>query len=380
MSRHGKLTAYLLLEDISCYADCSNARQKIRLVGETLKGVVFIPKGRRDLIPPEAKDGNFEEVDAPHGILALVRFLRARRGKLSGFGYAVSNETTFLKSIVLSLFSGVPTVLFCWDPPGVSVQNRRDIVSRFRIFAMDWLMALAVRCSKGMILNLHPGFLEGRFARSVQRKIFAFPNGTTIEKNLAYANAGKRVPKRFAVACRVNEQKGCWDVANYFVKLYQRDSEVSLVWIGGGKDREVYQYLLDKGVPDDHIVMPGDLPRDEALKYIATASWAINMYPDVPSLRWNYVLKAPEFLSFGLPIVTNDVPGIGEYAVDGETGVVFNSGVLDQAVEKTLNALRDGARHEKMCVAARERSLKYDWLLINRAIADRINALLGGRT
>lgn len=370
--------AYTLFGDILCYADCANARQKIRLVGETLKGVVFIPKGRRDLIPPEAKDGNFEEVDVPRGIWALVRFVRARRNELSGFGCPVSGEKSFLVAIALSLFSGVPIFLFCWDPPGVSARNRRDVISRLRCKALDVLTAIAVSCSKGMILNLHPGFLEGRFSASVRRKIFTFPNGTTIQKNESFAKDAKRVPKRFAVACRVNEQKGCWDVAHFFLELYKRDPEVSLVWIGGGKDRDMYEYFLKHGVPGDRVVMTGNVEREDSLRHIATASLAINLYPDVPSLRWNYVLKAPEFLSFGLPVVTYDMPGVRAYVIDGETGLVVPPGEVNQAVEKTLDLLNDVSRYETMCAAARERASRYDWLLINQAIAGKVNELLGG--
>lgn len=370
--------AYPVFANIRCYADCANARQKVSLVGEVLKGVILVPKGRASLIPPEAIVKTYEIGRVPKTLIGLTMMVRSLRSTIGAVCLPVSNEKTALDAISVALFSGVPTILFCWDPPGITVRDRNDILSCLRTLLIDKLLGLAIKCSKGMILNLHPKFVENRFPAQVQKKIHVFPNGTTLDKNREYLKKSTRMPKRFVVACRVNEHKGCWDVVEFFTKLYARDKEVSLVWIGGGNDQDVFRTMLDNGVSPENLIMPGDLPRDAALSYIATASFAINIYPNKPSLKWNYVLKGPEFLSFGLPIVTNDLPGICEYARDGETGIVFADGDIDDAVERTLVVLGNQKIYERMRNNAFKLAEQYDWGLINSRIAEEIWGILGG--
>ena len=110
--------AYSVMGDIMCYADNSNARQRIRLVGESLGGVLIVPPNGRELIPPEAKGRVVEAPFAPKNAWETLKLVRHYRGKVRGWHVPVSSEKTFFTSILLSLFSGVPIVLGCWDPPG----------------------------------------------------------------------------------------------------------------------------------------------------------------------------------------------------------------------------------------------------------------------
>lgn len=370
--------AYPLLDDISCYADCSNARQKVRLVGEVLGGVIAIPKGCSNLVPPEAKVTPLELSRLERGSSALFRMERELRKYACGLCLAVSNEASLFVAIFLALIGKLPIVMFCWDPPGVTVRDKQDYMSRLRCWFLDLLLDWAVCLTKGLILNLHPGFLKGRISKKAQKKIYAFPNGTTFSKNRLFAGSSKRIPKRFVVACKVNEHKGCREVVEFFKKLYAEDNETSLIWIGGGDVEAVRRQLLEGGIKPQQLVMTGSLSRDEALKCIATASFGLNIYSDKPSLRWNYVLKAPEFLSFGLPIVTNNLPGICEYAIDGKTGIVFEPGDIDVGVRKTLAVMRNPATYKCMCENALKRAKCYDWDEINAKIADKIRHLFGG--
>ena len=363
---------YPLFDDISCYADCSNSHQKVRLIGESLGGFVVVPKGCSDLMPPDAKVAPLELSGSERGLLALLRMEKELRKLAGGLCLAVSNEVTLFEVIFLAVAGKLPIVMFCWDPPGVTVRDKKDAISRFRCWVLDLLLEWAVRLTRGLILNLHPGFLDGRIGKKTQEKIFAFPNGTTYSKNRLFADSGRKIPKRFVVACRVNEHKGCREIVEFFRKLHAEDKETSLVWIGGGDVDCVLRKLLADGVNPDKLIMMGSVPRDEALKYIATASFGLNIYSDKPSLRWNYVLKAPEFLSFGIPIVTNRLPGICEYAIDGKTGIVFDSGDIDMGVRKTLTVLRDSCVYKCMCENALENAKRYDWDEINAKMADKI--------
>lgn len=369
--------AYSVMGDVMCYSDCSNVRQRIRLVGESLNGVLIVPPGAgRSTLPPEATGMAWEAPFVPNGTIQLLRLVRGYRGKISAWHHPVSNEKTFFQGLVLSLFSGVPIILGCWDPPANVVWNKHDLFSEFRQRVLKMVMNLSIAHAAGSIMTHHPGFWEAKCSKRAFRKIHFFPDGTTYWKNRAVAEKTASVPKRFQLACRVSELKGCWQVAEYFIKLYQADHDVSLVWIGGGKDKEVRQHMMDHGVPGDRLIMPGALEREETLPYLATASYALNLYPPVESLRWNYLIKTPEALSLGQPIIAYDLPGSLEYVREGVTGIVVPYDDVDEAVRRTVALINDSETSARMRQNALDLALQYDWHKINGDMAVCIKQIL----
>jgi len=372
--------AYAVMGDVMCYSDCSNVRQRIRLVGESLCGVLIVPPGAgRTTLPPEATGKIWEAPFVPTNLFKLVKLVRSYRGKISAWHHPVSNEETFFQGLVLSLFSGVPIILGCWDPPANVLWNELTPIRFVRRIVMLVVMNLSIWMSKGLILTHHPVFWKGKCLPWVYRKIHFFPDGTTYWKNRAVAEGQKPVPKRFALACRVSELKGCWQVAEYFIKLYQADNEVSLVWVGGGKEKEVRQHMMDCGVPGDRLIMPGNLEREETLPYLVTASYSLNLYPPVESLRWNYLIKSPEALSLGQPIISYDLPGSLEYVREGVTGIVVPYDDVDEAVRRTVALLNDPETSARMRQNALDLAPTYDWHKINDDMAACIREILNGK-
>ncbi len=370
--------AYSVMGDVMCYADNSNVRQRIRLVGESLHGIIIVPPNGRNLVPPEAEGEIVEAPFRPKGIWQTLKLIRSYRGKVRAWHYPVSNEITFFTSILLSLFSGVPIILGCWDPPGGTLWDRKGLVASIRRCAIICLMNIAIFFSKGLLLTNHPGFWKSKCTNKVFDKIHYFPNGTTCEKNRLVSDGVQKVEKRLAMACRVSELKNCWYAADFFIRLWQMDNEVSLVWIGGGLDREVFRYMVEQGVPADRLIMPGDIGRNEALPYIATATYGLNLYPDTQNLKWNYLLKLPEFLSFGLPIISNNLPGSLEYVREGETGIVVPCNDVETAVRRTCELVNDPVRTTQMSMNAAKAALCYDWCKINGEMAKCVEKVLLG--
>lgn len=332
---------YLSQGDISCYANCSNAHQKVKLVRDFLGGKIV----------------SSSEIDS-----------------VATLCLAVSNEQGFLRAIYYSVLKRKQVVLFCWDPPGITLWDSHSVGLRIRQWCMRFLMSVAVLLSRGMILNLHPGFVERYLPRMIWRKIYAFPNGTTPRYNDEKVGGATKVFKRIVIACRVSAHKGCWQAADFFVKLHKRDPEISLVWIGGGEDKKIGEYILSQGVAEEKLVMTGDLPREKALPFVATGELALNTYENKPSLKWNYILKAPEFLHYGIPIVTRPLPGTCEYAIDGETALVYEKD--EEVISRLIALLNDRKRLAEMSRNARRRSELYDWDLINKKIAAQIRKMI----
>ena len=371
--------AYLVSGDCSKFTPSANAYQKLKLVCADLQGKIIVPRGCETWVHPEFRSSVLTyryPLALTRGVLGKllcplqiwVGLFAWRREVVHWLG-APSNEMTFFAWWIAEGFSRKPFVLFCWDPPGISVRDRKQVLPKLRCWLMDRLMSLAVRKSKRMILNLHEGFLVGRFAAKTVQKIATFPNGTNVQQNQTLVQGVRQIPFRLAVNSKFERAKGCFEMAKLFVAVWRRIPKANLVWTGDGIDREeTLDYLKREGVPDDYIVAPGWTPHAEALRLLATGVIAVNCYEDVPSLRWNYVLKIPEFMSIGLPLVSVDLPGVREYIKDGVNGFLFPPEDWETAASKVIELLETDVLRETMrerCLTAVE---KYDWKAINSGI------------
>lgn len=359
---------YLICSDASAYSHNANAYQKIHLVANVLKGNVLIPKGYRHWLPVDFQNHKLVvELQCPSFLPVLycmaIKFAHKSNSALL---LAVSNEVTLFYALVCAFFAKV--VMFCWDPPGVARRDESAVVSRIRCWLMDVLMAIAVKRSYGLIMNLHPGFSD-RFSDSVRRKIWHFPNGTDVQYNSECSAGALHVQYRVAISSTFSEGKGCWDIAHAFVKLWKRNQKVSIVWVGNGVHKDaIRKYFRDSGIPDTSVEL-GFYSHRVALEKLGSASIALCMYGDIPSLRWNYILKAPEFLSLGIPVIAPNLPGVAAYIKDGQNGFLYS-----QSGNNVVDILNDVLSDEKLLSSMKSVALKsvnsFDWAKVNADIAE----------
>lgn len=345
---------YYNLCDVTNYSRNANAYQKIRMLVEHFDGYV-VPDGKpANVLPGEFKARLISPCDLTRQDVRIVGYL---------------NEIELLKTLIKS-FWWKAFFVFCWDPPGVMVRDRTDFVSRLRCRVMDVLLTLVALRSRGVVLNLHPGFLAERIPKFAHGKFRSFLNGTMVAENRKMAGGVAHVPKRISINNAFGSHKACWEIARLVVRLWKADPEVSVAWVGYAAEHEkVMEFLRDSGMPSDHIVSPGKCSLEDAMRILASGSIALNAYPDNPSLHWNYVLKAPEFLSLGLPVVSSDMPGVRAYVIENETGLFFKPGDWDAAFERLGNLIENPDEVERMRMVCLNSANQFDWDVINKQIA-----------
>lgn len=375
---------YWMLGDVTTYSPSANAYQKIALVLNVLGGTVFVPRGKKNWVPEDFRGHpRVVEVEEGNGVLSRVGLgffgLMIRHRKLARVWLlAPSNEKSFVNCLLCALLLRVRFVFCCWDPPGITVRNRKDWVGRVRCWVMNMLFVACVRRATVLILNLHPGFLGAWFPESLRGKVRVFPNGTRVDE-IGKVEHRDKVVGRIGVNGAFQESKGCWDIAKLFVRLWRKGVARSLVWIGGGACHQaVLDWIVGEGVPREQVIAPGNVPNVEALRLLATCEVALNAYRDVPSWRWNYVLKIPEFFALGIPIVSVGTPGAREYVREGETGFLFRPGDMDEAFGKFKTLLQ----HPEKVAAMRQRCVEvakdYDWSCINHRIGRAVREACEG--
>jgi glycosyltransferase involved in cell wall biosynthesis len=126
--------------------------------------------------------------------------------------------------------------------------------------------------------------------------------------------------------------KGLEYLISAFTELLKRDGNYRLIIAGKPKWNEVYwnqieQLIIDNGVRDRVIERIEHVPDEETELYFKAA--------DVMILPYTRVFQSGVLLlsySFGLPVIAADVGSLKEEIIEGETGLVFNSGdALDLA-------------------------------------------------
>lgn len=263
--------------------------------------------------------------------------------------------------------------LLLWDPPGIFRQDGNGMRNVVQRKTMDWMLEFAGRGAEVIVWNLHPGFAQSRYSPRVMTKSRFFPNGALVDYNQRIVSDVRHVPKRIAVSSAFKPNKGCWEIAELFIRLWKRDPEVSLVWVGvRGIHDQVMAKFREAGIPPGNVISPGCVPFEESLRLLASADVAFNFYRDLPSLRWNYVLKAPEFLSLGLPMVSPDLPGAHEYVKEGETGLFFVPEDLEDAYRQIVKLLYDGRLIDGMRRKCLALSGRFDWQGINASIMETL--------
>lgn len=347
------------------FSKSANVYQKRKLVAENLHGIFLAKKGTKTW--PE--------------------FEPAMRTKLPRYVKPIycdgpSNEVGFIKTILQRIFLWRRSVLFCWDPPGIFWRDRKDWLARFRCWVLNQLQSAAIMCSRVTIFNLHRGFAEANLWRCAVKRCEFFPNGVCLEERLRAVEGIAHVPHRLAINNAFMRGKGCFFVADVLSKLKQKIPGLSIAWVGADcGDREAVRDRLQVAGFDfaREVVHFGPAGFDESAKVLATASVALNAYPDVPSLRWNYVLKIPEFLAYGLRVVSADLPGSASYGTE-----TFRAGDVDDAVAKLVAAFNSSSMPLETEKASKHLNLQtskplslsslsqWDWQAINHLIAEKV--------
>ena len=354
----------------SGYAVTSNTYQKMRMVADCLHGKIIVPQGSFADMWDELKGATVESKTKCRGAFYFWGLVREFRKDVDAWCFPAGSINALVGVSLVRLLTRTKYVLFCWDPPGMSRRNKNDVFNRFFCWLIDRLLEFAVAGSKGLVLNLHPGFLHGRMNAACSKKVHVFPNGTNLQDVVGIGGI-KKVPHRIAVSSYVVADKGCWETVDAFLKVRTKYPDASIVWIGDGAEYDaVCKRFQEAGVAAEAVIMPGRLPHDEAACLLATGSVSVNLYRDIPSLRWNYVLKVPEALALGQPVVTSETPGASIYLQTDGIGTVCSATDAAQAVVGWFARLDEKA--EEIRQTCRVAARAYQWTAINDSIGESI--------
>jgi phosphatidylinositol alpha-mannosyltransferase len=164
---------------------------------------------------------------------------------------------------------------------------------------------------------------------------------------------------------RLDPQKGFPVAVRAFERLAGELSDVSLVVVGDGPDREAAG-SLPPGLRQ-RLRMVGTVPHTELPKYLSAADAFV-----APALgQESFGMVLIEALAAGVPVVASDIAGYREVVRDGVEGLLVPAGDSQALAAALHRVLTDGQLAQRLREAGRARALQFSWA----SVVDRIEAV-----
>jgi len=375
---------YFFSSDFATYSKSANAYQKISLLSlffdpkflsiiktkadtSKMKGV-FIPLTKRNKITSIANIiGSFNY---------LFNFLLLRKCRsipCSAFGFDLLSMFFLLST---KLLTRSKIIFFVWDPPGIAHRNNKSLKSIIRIKFLDYIFRRCCCSSDLVVANIHNGCLSQSGVDISRIRLFEQPNGCLLDLCYDIKSNTNSDCNQIAIQSSFSESKNKSKLYVLIANLLNLHDSVIIRWIGSYSEAdkiELHDLLKSKSLDPSRVILHGRLSHNEALRTIASSGIAIHFYPDIPSLRWNYVLKMSEFMALGKCIVAVKTPGVCAY-LDGDppAGLLLDDDCPHKAAETILPLIGNKKLQDQYGIIAHHRSHAYDWQRINEATAQKI--------
>ncbi len=174
----------------------------------------------------------------------------------------------------------------------------------------------------------------------------------------------KYYPKILFVG-RFEPRKGLKYLLQAFPLITKEFPSAKLVVVGSGFLERFYRRYIEEHIKENVIfvgkVNPEDIPR-----YYASCD--IYCTPATGAESFGIVLL--EAMATAKPIVASDIPGYRTVLEDGKEGLFFKVCDIKSLAEKIIYLLKNKDLMQKMGMAGRAKSLKYDWNIITKMVLD----------
>jgi glycosyltransferase involved in cell wall biosynthesis len=215
-------------------------------------------------------------------------------------------------------------------------------------------------------------------------RIRVLPNA--VDANLFHNRLdGEPVRKRFHLGSRFvvgflgtfKQWHGADLLMEAFQRLHQGDPDMHLLLVGDGPLRESLQEKIRQAGLEHEVTLAGKVTHQEVPLYLATMDVAVAPYPDLSKFYFS-PLKLFEYMAAGRAIVASRLGQIAEVIVDGESGLLFKPGDVEDLV-RCIRRLREDSRLRlALGKQASMTSRSYTWSKNASQVVAWVEALVGG--
>ncbi len=168
---------------------------------------------------------------------------------------------------------------------------------------------------------------------------------------------------------RIKKYKSVDHLLKAFPIIRKDHPAATLVVVGDGDARpELERQAHELGIADA-VRFTGFVSPEEKVHWLNRMDLVVN-----PSAKEGWGLTVIEANACGTPVVASDVPGLRDSVLDGDTGLLYEYGNVEQIAEKVSLVLRDDHLRMRLKASAVEWAGRFTW----EHSADRMEEMLKG--
>lgn len=201
------------------------------------------------------------------------------------------------------------------------------------------------------------------FHVDMKDKMCVIPNGVAVEKiqNSVLMQRDMAHPSILFVG-RLEKIKGVDILIKSISFVVSSIPNVHLYIAGIGEEEGELKHLVKKLDIEENVTFLGFVSEDDKWSYYKSTDLCV-----VPSLEEPFGIVLLEAMACGKPVVASNVGGIPYIVEDGETGLLFECGNIEDLAERVTALLEDKELRKKMGEAGYEKAKEFSW----SNIADR---------
>jgi glycosyltransferase involved in cell wall biosynthesis len=164
---------------------------------------------------------------------------------------------------------------------------------------------------------------------------------------------------------RLKKYKSVDHLLRAFAIFRRQVPDARLVVIGEGDDRRDLERSARQLGIAEAVRFTGFVSEEEKVRLLQEVWFLVN-----PSSVEGWGLTVIEANACGTPVIASDVPGLRDAIKDGETGILYPYGAIDDLAEKMVRLARDSDLRGRIAAAAQEWAGTFDWQLVAEKTVD----------
>jgi phosphatidylinositol alpha-1,6-mannosyltransferase len=193
-------------------------------------------------------------------------------------------------------------------------------------------------------------------AREPRARLRVIPNGVDLTAFPAAAPIPDAGPLRVLCVGRLIARKRQPDLIRAVARLRDAGVAVTLDLVGTGDARAACEAEVRRLALEDRVRVLGYVPREAIWRCYAEA----HVFA-LPSANEGMSVATLEAMAAGLPLVVTRTGGAGELVADGENGLLFDAGDVDQLARHLGRLAADRPFARRAGGASRARATRFSW-------------------
>lgn len=250
------------------------------------------------------------------------------------------------------LKSKYPTVLtaFTFTPYAMKYENRLQIVKLLLTGKANQKYVL----SKIQNIMADTSSIKNLTSSAPDSKIYVLPAGIEFEEIKRIEPHQEEKPDIFS-ACRLHKIKGIDILIRAITTVIKSVPDLKVYIAGSGPQEDELKNLVRELNLEKHVRFLGVVYGEEKYRYYKGCKFGVALS------RWDFSpITIYESMACGKPVIASTETR-SEILEDGETGLLFESGNIEDLANKMLFLLQNKESRDRMGEAALKRAEEYDW-------------------